>query len=101
MIVVGLLDDDRNLRGRYLYGHRVLGGIETVQRLVERHRVQDIVVTTKLEESVLRRLVGVASHTGAQLWFWEHGLRKQAEVGGEKEKQKAEIGNQKWGTAAG
>jgi FlaA1/EpsC-like NDP-sugar epimerase len=79
MIVVGVLDDDRNLHGRYLYGHRVLGGIEMAQRLIEAHRVQDIVVTTKLEEPVLGRLVAVASHTGAQLWFWEQGLRKYDE----------------------
>jgi hypothetical protein len=49
------------------------------QRLIETHRVQDIVMTTKLEEPVLGRLVGVASHTGAQLWFWEQGLRKYDE----------------------
>jgi hypothetical protein len=43
------------------------------------HRVQDIVVTTKLEGSVLGRLVAIASQRGAQIWFWEQGLRKYDE----------------------
>jgi FlaA1/EpsC-like NDP-sugar epimerase len=48
--VVGVLDDDRNLHGRYIQGYRVLGAPEDLPGLLERYRVEQIVVTDTLND---------------------------------------------------
>lgn len=56
VLVLGLIDDDRALRNLELYGYRVLGGSDDVERLYKEYRFDRIVVSsgsypkTKLEK---------------------------------------------------
>jgi UDP-GlcNAc:undecaprenyl-phosphate GlcNAc-1-phosphate transferase len=47
--IVGVLDSDRNLHGRFIQGYRVLGGPEDLSRVLDRYRVEQIVVTDRLD----------------------------------------------------
>jgi UDP-GlcNAc:undecaprenyl-phosphate GlcNAc-1-phosphate transferase len=45
-VVVGFLDDDRWKRGTQVHGVSVLGGIESVAELLEKHAVDEVVVAS-------------------------------------------------------
>ncbi len=76
-VVVGLLDDDSNLHGRTVYGYRVLGGIEKLEGLVTRFGVQEIVVTTLLDASVIREVEQFVRDHNLRLLRWRTDLHSQ------------------------
>lgn len=47
--LVGLIDDDPNLRNRKVHGHPVLGTSADLPQLLETHRIREIIVTCRLE----------------------------------------------------
>lgn len=58
MRFVGLVDDDRALRGMALHGVRVLGTIDDLQRLVDRHDIELLVIAiTSVKGEQMRRIV--------------------------------------------
>jgi FlaA1/EpsC-like NDP-sugar epimerase len=44
--VVGFLDDDRDMRDRSINGVRILGPSSSIGEIVERERVEEVVLTT-------------------------------------------------------
>jgi FlaA1/EpsC-like NDP-sugar epimerase len=67
---VGLLDDDRVKRGKWIHGVRVLGGLDDVAAVLARHDVQDVIIAMPTAPGpVIRRVAqtcaaaGVASRT--------------------------------------
>lgn len=65
--LVGLMDDDPALRHLYLHGHRVLGGLEDLPRLVRERGVTEVIVTTSLRPENMRRLLRLASGLGVKV----------------------------------
>jgi FlaA1/EpsC-like NDP-sugar epimerase len=69
--VVGMLDDDTNLHGRLVYGHRVYGGIDMAAAVIQGSRVNRIIVTEQLDDDTLRRLKTLARAHNSELTIWE------------------------------
>lgn len=68
--ILGLLDDDPILKGRYIAGHRVIGGIEQLAELLKQQRVDRITITTQLRPDVLVRLTELATTHRVTLLQW-------------------------------
>ncbi len=68
--IVGILDDDTNLHGRWVYGYPVRGGIDRLEGLAKRYAVKEIVVVAGLKPEVLRRLGAVAYRQNLVLTEW-------------------------------
>ncbi len=63
--VVGLVDDDRAKWGMRIHGIRVLGSTERIPELVEKHRVQELIVAIpSATPEDLRRIVQICQSTG-------------------------------------
>ena len=69
--VIGLLDDDANLHGRFVHGCRVLGGIEKASAIVKEMKIDEIVVTESIREDIMNRLMTTAGAFGARLSTWQ------------------------------
>jgi FlaA1/EpsC-like NDP-sugar epimerase len=76
-VVVALLDDDTNLHGRTIYGHKVIGGIEKLEAAVARYHVQQIVITTHLDDGIFQRVTDFASANHINVFKWRTDLRSQ------------------------
>ena len=76
-VVVALLDDDANLHGRTVCGHRVLGGIDQLKETIRKYGVQEIVITTFLDEAVLRELELCAVSQQVRIFRWRTDIRSQ------------------------
>jgi FlaA1/EpsC-like NDP-sugar epimerase len=69
--VIGILDDDPNLHGRFVHGHLVMGGMEIVTpELLRTRRVDQVVVTASLEGPARERLLEAAAEAGAGVVEW-------------------------------
>lgn len=68
--VIGLIDDDVNLRRRRLYGHPVLGDRGDLERLIPELGIDAILITAKIDESVRDELRAIAAATGITLTEW-------------------------------
>ena len=71
-VVVGVLDDDINLRGRLVMGHPVLGTFDELPALVVRHQVGLVVLTANLPSARREFLVALARQAGVLLVEWTH-----------------------------
>lgn len=76
-MVVALLDDDTNLHGRTVYGHRVLGGIARLEEAILKYDVQEIVITAFLDEGILRQLESCAATHHVRIFRWRTDIRSQ------------------------
>jgi UDP-GlcNAc:undecaprenyl-phosphate GlcNAc-1-phosphate transferase len=66
---VGFIDDDPLRRGMTIHGVPVLGGLSEVERLVERHQVRAIVVSTsKITDPNAARLRDIAGAHGVAIY---------------------------------
>lgn len=79
-MVVGLVDDDTNLRFRRLGGYVVMGTGADIPALVERLRVDEIVVASPLPEEQLKALMVVCGERDVALSEW-HYEERVIEVG--------------------
>lgn len=69
-LIVGLLDDDVNLHGRTVYGHRVIGGVRTLAAGAF-PAVDEIVVVAELPAETRRRLATEATRHGITVSEWK------------------------------
>jgi len=44
-VIVGVIDDDLNLRGRIIAGHRVIGGFDRLGEWLVQQRVDGVIIT--------------------------------------------------------
>ena len=72
--VAGLLDEDRNLHGRFVHGFRVLGGLEDMPQIIRDRQVKQVIVTEPLGEAVRRRLMDIATQAGVAVQDWKTSL---------------------------
>jgi hypothetical protein len=67
---VGFIDDNPLRRGMTIHGVRVLGGLSEVERLVDRHRVSAIVVSTsKITAARSDRLMEISRTHGVAIYW--------------------------------
>lgn len=74
-VVVGLLDDDINLRGRLVLGHPVLGTFEDLPEMVASHRIGAVLITADLTDERRAVLLALARQAGVPLLEWYHAER--------------------------
>lgn len=72
-IIVGLLDDEPALHGRWVYGYQVLGGIKQLASLIHRLQITGIIITTHLLPENLHTLKQIAQEHPVQLSEWTFG----------------------------
>ncbi|MFZ4395419.1 MAG: hypothetical protein ACOYOU_07315 [Kiritimatiellia bacterium] len=77
-VVVGVLDDDINLRGRLVMGHPVLGTPDELPRLVAQHRIHEVILCSKQSDERQKALIAMARQAGVPLLEWTHVERKLA-----------------------
>ncbi len=68
--IAGILDDDINLRGRLVYGHRVVGTLEELPKRLGQPPVKTIVILCDLPEERCRLLAAMARQYGLRLTEW-------------------------------
>jgi FlaA1/EpsC-like NDP-sugar epimerase len=68
--VVGLLDDDRNLRKRMVYGFQVLGQGHELAKILTQQRVDKLLITCTLPERALKELIELARARGFAIAEW-------------------------------
>ena len=62
--VVGLVDEDSNLHGCYVYGVRVFGGLEQISELIKAHHIESIVITEPIGSTLRGSLLSTAQAHG-------------------------------------
>lgn len=72
-VIVGLLDDEPALHGRWVYGYQVLGGAKQLASLIDRLQVTGIIITTQLLPENLLTLKQIAQEHLVQLSEWTFG----------------------------
>lgn len=72
--VAGILDDDRNLHGRYIHGYRVFGGHDNLEDILTRHGINSIIIADEPTPEALRDLLRLAATRGVTLLRWRTAL---------------------------
>ncbi|MDD5705471.1 MAG: hypothetical protein PHR35_06065 [Kiritimatiellae bacterium] len=72
-VIVGIVDDNINLRGRIVEGCRVLGQLTDIPALASRHRISGVVITASIEESRREELILATRAAGVWLREWSYG----------------------------
>lgn len=83
-MIVGLIDDDSNLRFRRVGGYVVLGSGQELSDLIDLHRIDDIIITAQLRNETLVSLVELCTLHGVRLseWHYEERVVHPREVNG-------------------
>lgn len=68
--VVGFIDDDRNLRKRWVHGHEVLGELQNLDTLIPRHSIHEIVITASLSVAHRAKIVELCKLHGVKIVEW-------------------------------
>ncbi|MCB0360767.1 MAG: hypothetical protein KDD44_14060, partial [Bdellovibrionales bacterium] len=68
--IVGLIDDDRNLRKRLVFGLTVLGGLDDVERIVVAEKVDELIIACSVPEEKRERLLGIARAQDLKVSHW-------------------------------
>lgn len=75
MRVVGLLDEDPGLRGRWVYGYRVLGGLDFLELAVKSTRAGEICIVDRLGADEVAAILAVAEKRGLSVRQWQTSLQ--------------------------
>jgi UDP-GlcNAc:undecaprenyl-phosphate/decaprenyl-phosphate GlcNAc-1-phosphate transferase len=78
-VIVGLLDDDPSLRAQWVHGYAVLGCLNDLPALVQRHRITGIVITAALEPAARGVAIEMARRLGVSLSEWRFHERQIVE----------------------
>ncbi len=74
-MIVGLVDDDTNLRFRRVGGYVVLGTGEDLPQVIRDYRIDEIVITAQLRDESFTNLVALCALNGVQLSEWHYEER--------------------------
>lgn len=69
-VIVGVIDDEINLKGRIVAGYRVLGSVLELGRIVSQQRADALIITCGLSESAKAHVVQMAGELGLELSEW-------------------------------
>lgn len=64
LLPVGFIDDDPSLQGKHLAGYPIFGGLWQLNRLLEKHSVNEILLASTIPQDSLRRLKMIARSHG-------------------------------------
>jgi FlaA1/EpsC-like NDP-sugar epimerase len=84
--IVGLLDEDVNLHGRVVYGHRVLGGLAGLAAEARARRAEELIVLADVDTETRERLLAGAAQADLAVREWTpvmRTLREAAQPGGQ------------------
>jgi UDP-GlcNAc:undecaprenyl-phosphate GlcNAc-1-phosphate transferase len=81
-MIVGLIDDDANLRFRRVGGYVVLGTGQDLPDLISRHRIDEIVITAQLRHPAYVALAALCACADIRLseWHYEERVINPAEI---------------------
>lgn len=81
-VIIGIIDDDINLRGRIISGHRVIGGFDRLDEWLPQQQVDGVIITCLMDEAKQAHVVRVLSEAGlcVLLWACEEKLLCEAEA---------------------
>ena len=79
--IVGLIDDDTNLHGRIVHGYKVVGGGESLLRLIGELEVDEILITTLLDPSARKNVEDVARKCDVTVFEWHMQLVEWSAAG--------------------
>ena len=68
--IIGLIDDEPTLQFKWVYGHRVLGGISDLAQLIPRHHIDGIVITATLRPEAMEAVQALVLQHDIQLSEW-------------------------------
>lgn len=80
-VIVGLMDDEVSLHFQWVYGHLVLGGVRDLPQLVNRHKVDRVIIVADLRPESLAAVVQVCAQSGVPLFEW-HSEEHAVELSG-------------------
>jgi len=73
--IVGLVDNDPTLRGRWVHGYRVLGGLEQLASIMESTSADEIVITGRIDAGRVDQIRLIAKGRGAVVRQWMISLQ--------------------------
>ncbi len=76
--IVGFIDDDLNLRRRYVHGVRILGTGSEISRVIAAHQIDEVILTSSLAPETLSLLISICSNQSISLKVWQ---TEEQEVG--------------------
>lgn len=68
--IVGLIDDEPGLHHQWVYGQMVLGGRKELPQLIERRKIERIIIVADLSPANLTELRGIAAGKKIKLSQW-------------------------------
>jgi len=81
-LVVGILDDDLNVKGRIICGYSVLGTIDDLEELAKSQHIDTLIITCLLDQAQQAEIVRRAEAIGLRvsLWTVEERLLRASDV---------------------
>ncbi len=73
--VMGYIDNNRQLHGRYVGGQLVHGGIDQLETEITSHNIDMLVVIDKLDDRDMQTVTTVADRNGVDVYAWQTGVR--------------------------
>ncbi len=71
----GFIDDDQNLHGRIVHSYSILGDLDALDSLIEKLRIELIIVTGRVSETNRAELIRMASQYGVEVSEWYSSIR--------------------------
>jgi UDP-N-acetylmuramyl pentapeptide phosphotransferase/UDP-N-acetylglucosamine-1-phosphate transferase len=69
--ILGFIDDEKSLHFQWVYGFIVLGGLKELPQLIERRRVQRVVIVSELLPESRAAIQEITARFGVKLSEWE------------------------------
>ena len=76
-MIVGLIDDEKSLHFQWVYGQLVLGGLKELPTLVERQKINRVIIVAELPPESRSAIQEIAARCGIHLSDWyptEHNI---------------------------
>ena len=73
--IAGLVDDERTLHFQWIYGYKVLGGLNDLPQLIMSRRIAVIVITASLRRETRVALEKIVAEYNVELSEWSFGNR--------------------------
>ncbi|MCB0310976.1 MAG: hypothetical protein KDD42_07065 [Bdellovibrionales bacterium] len=68
--VIGIVDDDRNLRGRYIYGYRVIGTAIELPEIAVKQQVDELIIACDLPKARLQEILEIGKQLKIVVSSW-------------------------------
>lgn len=69
--IIGFIDDDLNLRKRFIFGKKVFGDLGELEKIVAENQIDQIVITTPLAHESYQNLIHAAQKLNIKVMDWK------------------------------